>query len=143
MADQYGTSGLPLGVAIIAILVGIIGAFLFVGGCIVILASFVHTISSGQFAGWFGQTILAGVVSLIFGVILLGVAFGLWEQALWAYALAVLVLVVSFLFDVGRPIYNSRASITSSVIGSAFLTVPVIVTLVLLIYLLLVREHFY
>lgn len=143
MSDSYGTPGLPLGVAIIAILVGIVGAFLFVGGLIVMLASVVHTISSGQFAGWFGNTLLAGIITLVFGIILLAVAFGLWGQELWAFALAVLVLLVSFIFDVGRPIYNSRADITSGVIGSAIFTIPAIVTLVILIYLLLVREHFY
>ena len=143
MTDRYGTPGLPLGVAVIAILVGIVGAFLFVGGIIVVLANLVHAISSGQFATWFGPTLLAGIVTLVFGLILLAVAFGLWDQALWAYALAVLVLIVSFLFDLGRPIYNSRANITGSVLASAFFTVPVIVTLVILVYLLLVHEHFY
>ena len=143
MTDRYGTPGLPLGVAVIAILVGIVGAFLFVGGIIVVLANLVHAISSGQFATWFGPTLLAGIVTLVFGLILLAVAFGLWDQALWAYALAVLVLIVSFLFDVGRPIYNSRANITGNVLASAFVTVPVIVTIVILVYLLLVHEHFY
>ncbi|MFZ0699109.1 MAG: hypothetical protein WAN74_02815 [Thermoplasmata archaeon] len=143
MTDRYGTPGLPLGVAIIAILVGIVGAFLFVSGIIVILASLVHTISSGQFATWFGQTLLAGIVTLIFGLILVAVAFGLWDQSLWAYALAVLVLIVSFVFDLGRPIYDSRANITGNVVASAVFTVPAIVTLLLLIYLLLVHEHFY
>jgi uncharacterized membrane protein len=143
MTDRYGTPGLPLGVAIIAILVGIIGAFLFVGGIIVVLGNLVHAIYSGQFDTWFGTTLLAGIVTLIFGLILLAVAFGLWDQALWAYALAVLVLIVSLLFDVGRPIYNSRANLTGGVVTSAIFTVPVIVELVVLIYLLLVREHFY
>jgi hypothetical protein len=52
-------------------------------------------------------------------------------------------MIVAFLWDVGRPIYNSRANVTASVVASAVFTIPAIVTLVILIYLLLVHEHFY
>jgi hypothetical protein len=143
MTDRYGTPGLPLGVAIIAVLVGIIGAFILIGGCVVVVAGLFSTISSGQFGDWFGHTLLAGLITIILGLILLAVAFGLWDQALWAYVIALLVMIVAFLWDVGRPIYNSRANVTASVVASAVFTIPAIVTLVILIYLLLVHEHFY
>ncbi len=143
MTDRYGTPGLPLGVAIIAVLVGIIGAFLLVAGCVVVVAGFFSTVSSGQFGAWFGHTLLAGLITLILGLILLLVAYGLYDQALWAYVIALLVMILSFLWEVGRPIYDSRANITANVVASAIFTIPAIVTLVIVIYLLFVHEHFY
>jgi hypothetical protein len=91
---MYGQSyaRLPLGVAILSILIGIFGAFVLAIG----LLGFLLGLSAGAAAGvgvlGLPGTIASLVVLLIGGVIL-AVAAGLWDQELWALALALIVLI--------------------------------------------------
>jgi hypothetical protein len=135
MSASTGTRGLPLGVAILAVLLGIYGAIVLILGLVVVVASLLNIGLSG-FTTTFGTSLLSGLITFVIGVVILAVAFGLWDQALWAFVLALIAVIVSFVWFVGRPIYDGAGL-------SSIINVPAIVSIVLLIYLVLVSDHFY
>jgi uncharacterized membrane protein len=121
MASNLG--GLPLGVAILAILIGIFGFFIIVLGLLLLVGV---AVSGVGLASVFGMTgTIAGVIILIIGIIILAVAVGLWNQELWALVLAILVLLF----------YGVVDFLASSWVG-------LIIVVLLLIYLVAVARHF-
>jgi uncharacterized membrane protein len=116
---------LPIGVAVLAILIGLFGLLLVVAG---ILGLFVSPFLGFGFhgLGFFGWIIL-----LILGIILLAVASGLWHLELWALALAILVLLVLV-------VWNGYDLLT----GGSVSLIDLIVEVILLIYLIAVSNHF-
>jgi hypothetical protein len=84
---------LPLGVAVLAVLVGIFGFFIFALGLIVVIAGVGIGLAGGATVFGVGG-LLGGLIILVIGAVILGVAFGLWDQELWALALAIIVLGV-------------------------------------------------
>jgi len=116
---------LPLGVAILAILIGIFGFFLFAVGLLVALLGVSVGLTTGGSVFGFTGTI-AGVITLLIGGVILAVATGLWDQELWALALAIIALLV----------YGVIAFVSGS-----WLTL--VVVLGLLGYLVAVSDHFY
>ncbi|MFZ0699989.1 MAG: hypothetical protein WAN74_07385 [Thermoplasmata archaeon] len=120
-------SRLPLGVAILAILIGIFGFFVLISGLLLLLS--VAGVSLGGLAvtSVFGATgIVAAIIVLIIGLVILGTAVGLWNQELWALVLAILVLLFYAVIEF---------------VGSAWLSLVIVV--LLLVYLLAVSRHFY
>lgn len=116
----------PLGVAIIAILIGIFGAFTVLGGLLLLVGVTVGlAVGVPSFLGVGG--ILLALIVLILGVVLLAVAYGLWDLRMWALALAVIVLLLEIVF------YG---------LAGAYLSVGFIVSVLLLIYLVAVSRHF-
>lgn len=114
--------GRPIGVAILAILVVLVGVFFLVGGLgLLLLAGFALFRGLPTFFGLGGA--ILGLVLLIFALVFIGVGLGLWHLRSWAWWLAIIVLVISIL---------------GSLADLAGLVIP----LILLIYLLLVRHHF-
>jgi hypothetical protein len=120
------TSTRPLGVAIIAVLMGIFGFLVLLGGILVLAG-----VTAGAFLGtpsFFGHGgLVLGLALAIIGLIILAVAYGLYDLHLWALALAVLVLLVYLV------LYG---------LAGAFLSPGFLISLVLLIYLLAVSKHF-
>ncbi|MCI4330889.1 MAG: hypothetical protein L3K19_03460 [Thermoplasmata archaeon] len=116
---------LPLGVAILALLVGVFGFFVLLVGLVLLVFGTGLAFGAGTVTVFGSGSTVAGLVLTIFGVLTVAVASGLWSQELWALALAVLVLlfygVVEFL---------SQAWLGFLLIG------------VLLIYLVAVSNHF-
>jgi len=96
----YAIGRLPLGVAVLGLLVGILGAFVLAVGLIVALLGVGTGIAGGAAVPGLSGAI-AGLVLMLLGGAMLGVAVGLWDQELWALAVAVIVLlfygVVEFL----------------------------------------------
>lgn len=94
MSGAYATSArLPLGVAVLSILIGLFGFFVLVTGLVVVLLGVGAGIAGGSSV--FGLTgTIAGLVILALGGVILAVAAGLWDQQLWALALAVIVLLL-------------------------------------------------
>jgi hypothetical protein len=91
----------PLGVAILAILIGIFGFFWIVSGILVLagVAALAY-LNAGALPGIVGLSgIVAGAIILIIGLIILGIALGLWHLRLWALVLALLVLLVVVVSD--------------------------------------------
>ncbi|MGD0718752.1 MAG: hypothetical protein ABSA15_04140 [Thermoplasmata archaeon] len=120
------TGRLPLGVAILAILIGIFGFFVLIGGLLLLLTVAGVSLGALGVTVVFGMTgIGAAIIVLVVGLVILGTAFGLWNQELWALVLAIIVLlfyaVVEFL-------------------GSAWLGLVIVV--LLLVYLVAVSSHF-
>jgi len=120
------TGRLPLGVAILAILIGIFGFFVLIRGLLLLLTVAGVSLGALGVTVVFGMTgIGAAIIVLVVGLVILGTAFGLWNQELWALVLAIIVLlfyaVVEFL-------------------GSAWLGLVIVV--LLLVYLVAVSSHF-
>jgi hypothetical protein len=116
----------PIGVAILAILIGIVGAFLLLGALLSVTKIAAVSLSSGTAyaPGWVGTLIL-----LILAVILLAVAFGLWDLEPWALALAGSVLILL---------------LVSLALNSGLTAHPIesVVLLLLVVYLAAVSGHF-
>lgn len=112
----------PIGVAILAILIILVGAIFLLGAIgLLAFAGFTLIRALPTFFG-LASTFL-GVILLIFALIFIGVGLGLWHLRSWAWWLAIIVLVISIIGGLADP-------------------VGLIIPLILLIYLILVRQHF-
>jgi hypothetical protein len=120
------TSTRPLGVAILAVLIGLFGFLVLLAGILVLVG-----VAAGAFfavpafLGAAGLTL--GLIVFIIGIVLLAVAYGLWDLRMWALVLAILVLI---LYVVGYAL------------AGAFVSLGFLFSLVLLIYLVAVSRHF-
>lgn len=130
--QAYGTyppvaqePGLPIGVAILAVLIGIVG-FLFILAGVLLAALGIGLGIGFPAVGSYGGVIV-GVVLLVIGLIILGVALGLWHQRLWALVLAIIVFGGYFILDA---------------LAGAYFSLGAIIALVLVIYLIAVHRHF-
>jgi hypothetical protein len=123
-ATQQGIGRLPLGVAIISVLVGIFGFIVLIAGLLLLLLGVGLGLASGTSV--FGLTgVVAGLFVLIVGAVILAVAFGLWDQELWALVLAIIALLV----------FGAIEFFSRSWLG-------LLVVVVLLVYLVAVSNHF-
>jgi len=112
----------PIGVAILAILIILVGAiFLLAALGLFLLAGFAAFRGLPTFFGLGGA--LLGTVFLIFALVFIGVGLGLWHLRSWAWWLAIIVLVLA-------------------IVGSLADVAGLVIPLILLIYLVLVRHHF-
>jgi hypothetical protein len=123
---NYGSIGnLPLGVAILAILIGIFGFFLVVIGALLLVFGTSIAIGGGALTVFGSTGTIAGLITLIIGIVVLAVATGLWDQELWALALAIITLLF---YGVIEFVSQSWLSL--------------LVVAVLLVYLVAVSSHF-
>jgi hypothetical protein len=97
MAASYQRS-LPLGVAVLAVLIGLFGFVLLLAGVLILTVSIIGYTIPG-FAV-FGATVLGGALLTIFAIVLPAVAFGLWNTELWALVLSILVVVLLLIGEV-------------------------------------------
>jgi hypothetical protein len=122
------TASRPVGVAILAVLIGIFGFILFIAGLLVTVGITVSALAGIAVPGHLGGSLFtAGLIVLIIGLIILGTAVGLWHLRVWALVLALLVLVIQ---------------LVSYGLAGAFVNLGFAITLVLFIYLLAVSRHF-
>ena len=112
----------PLGVAILAILVILVGAILLLGAiAVLVLAGFVAFTGLPTFG--FAGSIL-GVILLVVALLWIVVGLGLWRLRSWAWWLAIIVMILSIVGGIAAP-------------------ATVVIPLIILIYLVLVRQHFH
>jgi hypothetical protein len=111
----------PIGVAILAILVVLIGALLLLVAIGVFLLSGFIALAGLPTFGLAGSFV--GVILLIVALLWIGVGLGLWHLRSWAWWLAVIVMVLSILGAIAAP-------------------ATIVIPLIILIYLVLVRHHF-
>jgi hypothetical protein len=112
----------PIGVAILAILIVLVGAIFLLAAILVFLVAGVAAIRGlPTFFGLAGAVL--GALFLIFALLFIAVGLGLWHLRSWAWWLAVIVLVLS-------------------IVGSLADLAGLVIPLILLIYLVLVRHHF-
>jgi len=117
---------LPLGVAILALLIGIFGFFVVILGLALLFVSAGLILGGVGVASVFGYTgTVAGLIILVIGAVILGTAFGLWNQEMWALALAVIVLII----------YGIVEYLSSAWLGLAIVAL-------LVVYLAAVSRHF-
>lgn len=116
---------LPLGVAVLAILIGLFGLFLFLGGLLLVVFGTGIAYGAGTVTLFGSGSTVAGLVVLLVGLIILVVATGLWDQELWALALAIIVLLFY-----GLVTFLSQAWLDFLVVGG------------LVVYLIAVSGHF-
>ncbi|MGA7860724.1 MAG: hypothetical protein WCB19_02570 [Thermoplasmata archaeon] len=115
----------PIGVAILAVLIGIVGVLFIIAGVLLAVLGVAVGISFPTFGTY--AVAVAGVIMLIIGLIILGVALGLWHQRLWALVLAIIVFALYFISDA---------------IAGAYFSLGAIISLILVIYLIAVHRHF-
>jgi hypothetical protein len=117
---------LPLGVAILAVLVGLFGFFVILIGLALLFVSAGYVIAGVGVASVFGYTgSVAAIIVIIIGLIILGTAVGLWNQELWALVLAILVLLF----------YGVVEYLSSAWLG-------LVIVVLLVVYLAAVSSHF-
>ena len=121
------TASRPLGVAILAVLVGLFGILLVIGGVLVLALGSTSLVGDLELGISGTSALLLGIIVLVYGLVVLGVAVGLWDLRMWALALAVIVLLVQIAFHA---------------IDNTYLSVGFFVDLLLLIYLIAVSRHF-
>ena len=115
---------LPLGVGILAVLLGLVGVLLLVASLLLFALSglaFFHPFA------FFGVTLLGAILLLIFGIVLLVVAVGLWRLEMWALVLALVVLLIL---------------LVERLVAGPILSFGTVVLALLLVYLVAVRRHF-
>ncbi len=116
----------PLGVAILAVLLGLFGILLVLVGLLALVGSLALSFLSPG-AAFFGLPLLVlGVIFLLFGVIVLVSAVGLWHLRLWALVLA---LIASFFELV-------QYGVSHSWVGFA-------IVFLIFVYLIAVHRHFH
>jgi hypothetical protein len=115
----------PIGVAILAVLIGIVGFLFIVAGVLIAVLGVYVGIDLSQFALY--GALVVGIIILVIGLIVLGVALGLWHQRLWALVLAILVFGGYFVLDS---------------LAGAWFSLGWIISLILVIYLIAVHRHF-
>jgi hypothetical protein len=121
------TPSRPLGVAILAVLVGIYGFLVFVAGLLIAVGSSILS-RVGTPTHYFGAGgVAVGAITAIIGLIILGLAVGLWHLRMWA-------LVLTLLFLIFELVVNALAG--------AYLSLGFIIALILFVYLLAVSRHF-
>jgi hypothetical protein len=121
------TPGLPLGVAIFALIIAVTGLVLFLAGGLALLNYYSpDSVPSGLLILPSVDPVGAAILLLI-GTVTLGLAHALWHQERWALWLTVgaLFLGEAYLFF------------------TATITVLFLLGLVVFVYLLAVRDHFY
>jgi hypothetical protein len=117
----------PLGVAILSILVGIYGFLVFLAGLLVLAGVAVSPyLGISQLGGYTG--VVLGLIVVVIGLIILGVAVALWRLRLWALVLAVIVTLIEL------AIYG---------LAHDFLSLGFILSLIVFVYLIAVSRHFF
>ena len=115
---------LPLGVAILAVLIALFGVVYLLVGLLVIALG---TVFGGFVPHLFATGWIAGLLLILLGVLFLIVARGLWTLELWALVLSLLVIGGLWLSDVVQ--------------GGLF-SFGGIVLLLLIVYLVAVHREF-
>ena len=117
----------PLGVAILSVLIGIYGFLVFLAGLLVLAGVAVSSYLGIPALGGYGGIIL-GLIVLVIGLIILGVAVALWRLRLWALVLALIVTFIEL------AIYG---------LAHDFLSLGFILSLLIFVYLIAVSRHFF
>jgi hypothetical protein len=116
---------LPVGVAIISILIGLLAVLLLVASLVLFLFGgylYFHDVA------YFGSSLLGAVLLLIFSIVLFVVALGLWNLELWALVLSIVVVGILWVEDV---------------VAGRLISLGGVILVLLLVYLIAVHRHFH
>ena len=118
---------LPVGVAVLSVLIAIGGLVVLLSGILFLLNLYVGTAIPTQILILHEVDAIGAAILVLLGAVLIGVATALWNQEAWALytTVVVLFLALAYLF------------FTSTI------TVVFLLFLLLFVYLLAVRHHFF
>jgi hypothetical protein len=118
---------LPIGVAVLSVLISLGGLVVLVSGLLFLLNQYLGTAIPTQLLIVHQVDVIGAAVLVLLGAVLLGVATALWNQEAWALytTVVVLFLALGYLFF------------------TASITVVFLLFLLLFVYLLAVRHHFF
>ena len=118
---------LPIGVAVLSVVIAVLGFLLILAGALYLLHDYLETAVPSSLLIVHSVDAIGAAILVLFGTILLSVATALWRQEAWALWTTVVVvfLALAYLFFTGS------------------ITVLFLLSLLLFIYLLTVRHHFY
>jgi hypothetical protein len=125
---------LPLGVAVLAVLTGIFGAVILIAGLVITLVA-VALLAGYGWTAMFGAGTFVGLVTLVIGAIILAIAFGLWDQELWAFVLALLATGFAVVWFIAIPLWDGGGL-------ASIVNLPAIISGALFVYLLAVQDAF-
>ncbi len=117
---------LPIGVAVLSVLIAIVGVLL-LAGALFLLHYYLAAAVPSTLLIVSSIDVIGAAILVLFGAVLLSVATALWRQEAWALWTTVVVvfLALAYLFFTGS------------------ITLLFLLFLVLFIYLITVRHHFY
>jgi len=118
---------LPLGVAVFSVLIALLGLVVLASGILFLLNAYLGTAIPTQLLIVHQVDIVGAAVLVLLGAVLMGVATALWNQEAWA----LYTTVVALFLGLGYLFFTST------------ITVIFLVFLVLFVYLLAVRHHFF
>jgi hypothetical protein len=124
---QLPPPSLPIGVAILSIVTAAVGVLLMVSGVLFVVSYYASVVLPSSLVIFHVGDPLGAIVLVILGAVIALLSSALWHQELWAF-----YLMVGFLF-LGMAYLFFTDSIT-------FLF---LIVLVVFIYLIAVRHHFY
>jgi hypothetical protein len=118
---------LPVGVAIVSILIALVGIVLILGGALYLLDQFGTNAIPSALDLFPSVDLLGAAILLILGIVLLAIATALWRQETWALwtTLAAVFAATVYLFFTGS------------------ITVLFVLLVLLFVYLLAARRYFY
>jgi hypothetical protein len=117
----------PIGVAVLAVVIGLIGLVLLLAGGLFLINSYSGGVIPGSVLIVHSVSQIGAALLFLLGAILMAVATALWRQEAWALYTTVVVTFagLTFLFFTGA------------------ITYLFLILLVVFVYLLVVRRHFY
>lgn len=118
---------LPVGVAILAVLIALAAVVMVIGGLLYLINSIVGNVVPPIFEAFPAIDLFGAAILAVVGVALLAVATSLWRQETWALWTTVILvfLTATYLFFIGS------------------ITVLFVLFVILFVYLLAVRRYFY
>jgi len=118
---------LPIGVAILSVLIAIVGVLLLLAGSLFLLHYYAATAVPSELLIVRSLDAIGAAVLVLFGAVLLSVATALFRQEAWALwtTIVVVFLALAYLFF------------------TASISVIFLIFLLLFVYLITVRHHFY
>lgn len=118
---------LPVGVAVVSVLIAVFAVLMVLGGLIFFLAQFVGNVVPTSLELFPSIDLIGAAILVILGACLLGIATSLWRQETWALWTTIVIVfgTAAFLFFTGS------------------ITILFLIFVVLFIYLLAVRRYFY
>ena len=130
----YATPRLPLGVAVLAVLTGVFGAIVLIAGLVITLVA-VALLAGYGWTAMFGAGTFVGLVTLVIGAVILAIAFGLWDQEMWAFVLALLATGFAVVWYIAIPLWDGGGL-------ASVLNLPAVLSGLIFVYLLAVQDAF-
>jgi len=118
---------LPLGIAILSVLIAVFGLLMLLAGLLFVLAQLAGQVVPSSLEIFQSIDVVGALVLLLLGAALVGIATALWRQETWALwtTIALVFATTAYLFFTGS------------------ITILFLIFVVLFIYLISVRRYFY